>query len=557
MATYYISSSSGSSSANGLSSLTPWQTLKYACDHTVSGDVIHVMQGTFTETLKCSLKPGVSIIGEGYLSHIVAGFIGAYDEPDDVWEGVIDLNSSSLTNGNQSISNIRIDGNNYYGKCAIMIYQRSNVEVKNCWFEKFQILGYCNNNEKTAPPAVYAVGSSVHDCTFSSCSQSGIPPIDNGGNIRIKGNENFQVYNNILDATARTDHKNGENLSIIFTKGLKIYNNKFYKNNEETGGHTWNFQAEIFHTIGGCEIYNNEFYGCATFDFVGLFKGDYPFSLKMHNNTFTVASNVAFSDTGHTYTAINLEDQGVIEYVYVYNNHIKNFPYGVSVYGAFGTEPRYNPWLNFMPDVINVNNINIYYNLFENIGWTNNANDGINGTAIALIGDSLNGSPPTWHDINIYNNVMTGNGMPNFGMKAILEGTYNTINIKNNIIKGFVSSPIAFAKRWSATLDLLNISNNIWYLNGINQILFTGIAPTRYTPINNITTNPLFTTDFHLQADSLAIDKGLDVGLNLDFGNNVVGVPPCIGVYEFNGTVPVENFQIIIEKAKLIKWGLA
>ena len=64
---YIATAANGGSNSNNGSSGSPWLTLTYACANTTSGDIIHVGVGTFTETSRCVLNTGVSIIGAGVI----------------------------------------------------------------------------------------------------------------------------------------------------------------------------------------------------------------------------------------------------------------------------------------------------------------------------------------------------------------------------------------------------------------------------------------------------------------------------------------------------------
>jgi hypothetical protein len=100
--TYYIDPS-GNDSNNG-SSGSPWKTLAYACSKaTSSGDVIHVNAGTYTETVQSMLAVGVSIEGAGVTS-VIQSHVGGSSFTIYLYS------SSQGTNGNQHISNIKMDG---------------------------------------------------------------------------------------------------------------------------------------------------------------------------------------------------------------------------------------------------------------------------------------------------------------------------------------------------------------------------------------------------------------------------------------------------------------
>ena len=128
--TYYISPS-GNDANNG-SQTSPFKTLFKATSVAVSGDVIHLIKGTYTETKSSILAPGVSIEGEGNTSIIKASF-------STVYQAIIYANSNEGTNGNQSISNLKFDGQNKTS-WGIQIQGRSNVSIHDCTFVNFKQL---------------------------------------------------------------------------------------------------------------------------------------------------------------------------------------------------------------------------------------------------------------------------------------------------------------------------------------------------------------------------------------------------------------------------------
>lgn len=127
--TYYISSS-GNDANNGSLSL-PWKTLSYACSQAIySNDIIHINSGTYNIDQSCYLSVGVSIEGEGLTSHLTTSVINA---------PTIIFNSTEDTQGNQHVSGIQIDGNNLANCTAILINNRSNVQICDCSFINFKL----------------------------------------------------------------------------------------------------------------------------------------------------------------------------------------------------------------------------------------------------------------------------------------------------------------------------------------------------------------------------------------------------------------------------------
>ena len=88
----------------------------------LAGDIIHVNAGTYNETAQSVLAAGVSIEGAGASSVIHSQVSGtAYT--------IVLSSNSEATNGNQHISNIKMDGNSYAAYGAILVSHRKNVEI--------------------------------------------------------------------------------------------------------------------------------------------------------------------------------------------------------------------------------------------------------------------------------------------------------------------------------------------------------------------------------------------------------------------------------------------
>ena len=519
---YYIAPNGNDATGNG-SINNPWKTLANACNQaTTRGDTIHINAGTFNETTQCNLAVGVNIIGEGTTSIIKTSYIGS----------TIYLNSNigEPSDGNQSISYLKIDGNNFVATRGITINFRNNVEMHHLTMSNFReggIIFYGNNNAYPNPPSVsYMSGNSVHDCNITDSSTL---DANRAANVLAEGQTGFLIYNNYFSQTNMPGEANGNIITSNWVKDFKVYNNTFTKNNNYYGPE-WNFFLESWHFEGGCEIYNNTFNGAATIDLADIRKGTSTYGLKIYNNELIVANKTAINND-HNIQALDFEDHGAIQYIEVYNNHFKNVPTAIEIVGL----------VNENDTKVNIDHIKIYSNLFEDIGTTNSSWT----FPILISGDKSDTytGPIIWDNISIFSNtIITSNNMAYGqnrsynGIRWYTYGNATNIIIKNNIIQGFMSYPIAFdvAGTTPATPKINNISieNNLYYNNADNSIGYGAITITNKTEQKNIIINPLFvsSSDFHLQATSPAIDNGTYVGLLYN------GLAPDIGTYESNYT---------------------
>jgi uncharacterized repeat protein (TIGR02059 family) len=157
-----------------------------------------------------------------------------------------------------------------------------------------------------------------------------------------------------------------------------------------------------------------------------------------------------------------------------------------------------------------------------------------------------------FEDIYIYNNVILGDqtmyttaiNLDNSGSGTL--GMHN-INIKNNII-GYNQNDTWLKVANSGTVSGLYVHNNILYKNANNNDpVFAGNSVSNYEFLNNLKVDPLFvsSTDFHLQATSPAIGKGLTLaGLTTDYEGKTLNIPPSIGAYESGSTAKTPDIPI-------------
>jgi hypothetical protein len=515
-ATNYYIDPSGSDSNSGSSS-SPWKTLYYACSKaTSSGDIIHVNSGTYIETNQSTLAVGVSIEGAGVTSIIKSHVTSSYTY-------TIQLNSNTQgTNGNQHISNIKMDGDNLTGWGAISIIKRSNVEIYNCTFIDFNSRGIYFNVTPEVMPTAWATGNKFHDNTVTNCTSC--LPTDSGdgatGELVLGGQQTMLIYNNTFDATERASGSTGFIIKGVdgYNKDIKIYNNSLLKT--PFGGTVWDFVIEFWNCLGGIEIYNNTMTGSIDFSGTyGVAKGVYSYGAWIHNNIIgeaTVSSQNAKLTRG-----VQFEQQA--EGIIIEKNWFKNM--GTAVYFPVYHESPFT--------FSTYKDITIRYNIFNNLGSA----DGLSKSGYGIYFNTSNGGINVCNGFYVYNNVFIGHiGTTLTGWGIEIPDNFATISnvsIRNNIVENFDDEPVYGSTAGSG----LSIENNIFYNNGHNNIpVYSGSG----TVQKNLTGNPLFvsSTDFHLQAGSPAIGKGLSItGLTTDYDGNTLNDPPSIGAYEGSAAV--------------------
>lgn len=536
--TYYIDPAGSDDTGDG-SSGNPWASLDYACDQvTTAGDTIFVNAGQYNEPNRCDLRVGVSIKGEGDGSHIIFSY-------NNSWYSAISLHSASAgTNGNQSISYIKLDGNNLTSHGGIWVYQRSNVEIHHCTLVDFNHWGinvrgsYIGSKTPAmggwdigTPPSTYETGNKIYDCTITNCHGS---RTDGGsGNIQFACQEGFRIYNNTIDQTARADGHNGDCIQFwgSHNKDIKIYNNEFFKPLIQTT-YPWNIHIEGGTTYGGIEIYNNVFHngscGVNVASF-GNYKNAYDYAWDIHHNQFLQDYPVASTDIDYTPYAMIAESY--CEYVHFHHNYVKYFAWGAS----------------YSSNHIGINNCNVYSNVFESCGFTDSYWSFI--ITVWATGSAETGeSDVVVENVNVYNNsvlrsLSKGSIILANGDGTVSNGITRYINLKNNIFSTDVTDVgygWAYIVNETERMTDITIYNNVIYGNvNSNDPSYYGssVEPSNYDEQNTTKSDPLFVGgspySFNIQPTSPAINAGIDVGLTTDYADNPIVGLPDIGAYEY------------------------
>ncbi len=473
--TYYISTKGNDETGNGSTS-NPWKTLNKATTTVKNtGDIIYVTAGIYTEIIRCTLAPGVSIEGDGVTSVIKSTLAEPY-------AAIIIARSDEGTNGNQHISNVKIDGSNRNTSWGIEIRGRSNVTVYNCIITDFDDTGIFwggRNDNETEPPVIYATGNSFYNNILTNCAK-----YDGYGRgcLAVGGQQGMLVYNNTISQTGRAKGTNGWPVKYCnegFLKGCKIYNNKIIKQSYD--GISWDFALELFN-VSGLEIYNNTIIG--SIDLNHQKKGNYPYSIYIHDNIIGPPTIQLKMENG-----IILEydtETGIIE-----KNTCRNL--GVIVFFA----PRYGSVIS---------DVSIKNNFCDNIGVADGSHKGF---AIAFGSDGTN--LYTIENFLIDSNKFIASPLQKTYWGIGLSGAAKASNVKiiNNTITGFSAGAISVNPAYA--IDTMVIEKNIFSKNGYgNKPSFTNGNPTHYSYKSNAETNGSVFTFINLKMN---IVKPFYIGL--------------------------------------------
>lgn len=321
--TYYVSLSGIDGSAGSITS--PWRTLHYACSNALTaGDIIHINAGTYVETFTSNLSPGVSIEGEGFTTIISTTTLS---------DPIILLESSVGTIGNQTISNIKIDGGGI-AYSGIKIIGRSDVRINYCMFTNF---GVCTELRNTCVYAIYGEYLSDIDINHNTIE----------GTVNLFFTKNVDVHHNTIGyLDLNIDYKDG--IYVCDVDSFVVRDN-YFKNLAT--------QIEISSYLStklkNISIYNNvmfnmgvasdEWYGSGI-SFGGL-TTDTAKNILIANNTM-----IANPGNRHTRIGIYLPCVGYATNVWIQNNIFEGFRYA-TIFAA-GPDP--------IIDVISIEN-NIFW----------------------------------------------------------------------------------------------------------------------------------------------------------------------------------------------------
>ncbi len=491
-----------------------WASLSYACTRVSSPDTVYINAGAYNEGTQVIWNTGVRIDGAGQ-SLVTITATGALNP-------IILASSAAGTNGNQSISNITINGDSL-AVFGIRIYGRSNVSVHDITIRETVQYGLTFADQvgrsATSAPTSWATGNRIYNLTMVDCGRDSYTTYwEADGAIDISGQDGMLIYD--FDIDNKTGGRYAYGIKGLYGggwhKGLKIFNGKIRTNIRDVAGQqSFGFNIELWTGVGGIEIYNID--GNGAIDMGGYGYSDnysYGYAFKIYNNVLKQDSR----PTNQPEAGLILESGGE-DGMYFYRNWVENFTTGLTL----GTTA--------VSLTQGFDNVQVYYNVFANIGYAaGGVGAGVEGYNLTT-GVNIN-------NLKIYNNVFhkvsSASGWA-VSFESNPGNNFTDVFIKNNIIYNCYN-PFNFNY---TTIDVIQINNNLVYGNTINTPDYTGSTVTNNTFTNNqISVDPLFEsvgTDYRLNISSTAIDAGVDVGLTSDFVENIVpaGAAPDMGAYEF------------------------
>jgi hypothetical protein len=499
----------------------PFRTLEYAITRVQAGQTIQLNAGIHYIAVTPMLPQYVNLRGVGsdktFLMPVLTIADTAFHLIDAGDSGVDPVNNP----GFNEISGICFDGNNEAVGYGYYSRRRNNTNIHHCIFTNFYFSGIDMRNG-TIPIAVHAVGCQVHDNQFINCA--GWTGVSTTGALQQEGYDNIEIYNNYFYVPGELATRNGTPIKGWNGSHIapKIHHNVILKevvdNDTDVG-----FCIELGQVYGGCEIHDNIISG--DIDLVNCELGTYSYGAKIYNNVASLPRLYTYTSDTMVFPFLSLERSSCG--IYVYHNTVIN--YGRSIV------------ISTLAVASNVNNVNIFYNKFINIGTVNNIN---NCRALTFSSDN-NGH--THRNVRIFNNLFIGKVAGATDCAVWLpENSAATrhIYIKNNIIMNMNDAPIwgrGGGAGYSAPMEL-EIDNNLIHTcgNANNPLFDFGYVPDAgtYTFNNNVQgVDPLFvdTTvlNYHLQAASPARDLGIvNYAVFEDFDNIPIKNQPNIGVYE-------------------------
>ncbi|MEP7142841.1 MAG: hypothetical protein ABI707_08225 [Ferruginibacter sp.] len=511
-ATIYVSTTGNDVTGTGVIG-NPYASLyKASTIAKKAGDIIYINRGTYTVASSVSISSGVSVQGADSSNTILNSTVSGR------YIATINFSSRSLTNGNQSVSGLKIDGG-LTTYAAIWSSKRNNMNIHGCTFKNMGSYGVIFDNTASG---VYSTGNEVYNNQFQNCAGDFFTGRNHFayGALAISKQSGMRIHGNLINEDlGRKGYgikfsQNGDN------RGLKIYSNTIItaKNIDLPGISSWSFGIELWYE-NGLEIYKNRVHGSV--DINTVTKGAYAFGADIYDNIIGRDVLGATVETG-----ITLE--GKWDDVHIRNNQVKNVSVGMTINKTLSDTMR---------------NLYIYRNTFTNLGIVEKTRKyacwGIRFTSSCFTNVVDN--------VQILNNVFSANLSCTrmWGIQLPNQGHSTNVIVRNNIIQGFRWPIYCSTDAGSGvTIDTLSVENNIYYNNYLaNAIEYTNLAPRHSIIQNNSITNPLFVSasEYRLQSRSAARNAGLNVGLPYK------GASPDIGAFDFDPPASVNGNRIRIK----------
>ncbi len=507
---YHVSSTGSDTTGNGTTS-TPWASVAHASSQVAAGShTINIAAGTYTETARIVLRPGVNLEGAGKATTIIRNNytsreLISLDNRDD---GVAD---GTIVDGNQTLSDFSIIGINHANRTlqyGMWIRGRDAVTVSNVDFSDMgqggiRVIPYTTVGG--AEPSAYLENIKVHDCVFTNTAGDGYGNIIMGG---LRGAEFSNIIIRESLGLGVKDQIDG------WLRGVKLDNIEF--DMLHTGRDAVRDTADDWpciewrHHFDDCQISN-----CSFNHWSSISAGD-----QGSGTRSIVFSNNRFIYSG-THVKLMIGNHGCSDLEFS-NNYFGELP---AIAGTFA--------LASWPFHGEIDNLYFHHNVFEG--------DGSGDAGAIYINPNDIRSGFSGDDGNIDNIQIHNNSFRNLGTSILIQPknshSATNIAISNNICSdemGFAEIGAVFGLKTSqGACDTATITHNLFYNIASNKSVSTQDA-SNVTLSDSIFEDPQFSRSgdkpspfFELVAGRPANDAGPDVRLTVADGL------PDIGAYEF------------------------
>lgn len=521
MAIFYISPT-GNDNANGSQS-TPWKTLAKAASTVGTGNTIHINAGTYNETTTINIAQGVNIEGDGASTTIIKSSVSGD------WSTFLNLESGSVTNGNQTISGITLDGNyisenNFKTWMGIWITLRSNVVIHNCVIKNFYDRGVIYSGHglqnPLSDPNIYCSGNKFLNNTVTNCARN--TANYGAGCLNFGGQDGMEISGNSIIQDQRPDGFNGWPIKYWengFNKGCKIVNNtlkkKNFSSNQYNGSGDWNFAIELFNQYG-LEIGNNIIQGSIDLNY--NYKGNYQYSVWIHDNILD-----------HNPVNQREEDGIIFEFAtqdaIVENNKFINKAVGIT----FNVRTPNNSGGYTYPAPVGgysaTTNVIIRNNLFANLYSSYSFGNCCGSVGIQFYTE-FESKDAYVRNLQIYNNTFvnkTGNATnTGIDLTHFVNGTSpraDNTTIRNNIFQGFTDTYLLGGS--AKMLNTVTKDNCIWLCGTNNDPVWTGTL----TNTGNQKINPQLDSNYQVPSTSPIYGQGIGYQANTSVTSTTTIVP--------------------------------
>lgn len=490
---YYVATTGSDGAGVNGSAGQPWKTVAYAASRVTGTDsVIHVGPGTFAETARVNLNPGVSLDGAGEDLTVIttaATLSGTLTSGTGQAGSLIYLNTSGTVavNGNQTLSNFTVNGKTQLAWFGIYIRARNNVTVhdvtgKDCYNAALYAEGPGISPAPTWPalPPNSALLSNlqVYNSTFKN---SGYVPPNSGwgyGNLGVHWLRDSSIHHCSFDTT----EFGGFNIKSDWGINVSIHHCDMQLAPQWPDSSRGKGYGLEFLQLDSSEIYDNTTNGGISVNVSNC---------KLHHNTVIYPAGEGKTQ-GFEFSARSSQ---------LFSNYIEGAKPAVAMWGSSYTDNT------------------IYHNVIRNC---------VGGIFISADGASA------LNHLNIYNNTLDGCTelwyLSSIGVRVTSStATLNDLRIVNNIIVNNVGDGsdrgaiILSGTNGHSTVLASNITNtmirnNVFYNNYAMDVKDWGAVGT--TSTNNIVANPGFAGGsgcpspyYLLSATSPALATGTNVGI--------------------------------------------